>query len=158
MHKKSTLRRCLLLCMLAVTTSMARAANGEMLTLIVNGSPVAIALAEHPVITYTGNTLHIKTEATSIDIAVADISGCSFMDPTGIKPVVIPDFQANNGELHFSKLPTGSTVEVFTTGGTKLLSTKVDQKGQASVGLDSLPKGVVIIKTTNQTIKITNKK
>ena len=158
MQKNITLRRCLLLCLLAVTTCMARAANGEVLTIHAGGSPVSIALAEHPVITYSNNTLHITTAMTSIDIPVSEITGINFLDPTGIRPVIIPDFQAENGELRFSKLPAGSKVDVFAVGGTKLLTTAVDNDGQATVSLDRLPKGAVIVKTATQTIKITNKK
>ncbi len=154
-----TLRRCLLLCLLAVTTCMARAVNGEVMTINVGGSPVSIALAEHPVVTYTANTLHITTAATSIDIPVSDISSINFRDyTTGVKSVIIPDFQATNGELRFSKLPVGSTVEAFAVGGTKLLTTTVDHDGLATISLDRLPKGAVIVKTATQTIKINNKK
>jgi short-subunit dehydrogenase involved in D-alanine esterification of teichoic acids len=158
MNKKCTLRRCLLLCLLALITCLARAANGEMLTINVSSGPVTIALAEHPVITFSENTLHITTAATTIDIAVSDISSINFLDPTGIKPVIIPDFKAENGELRFSKLPAGSNIEVFAINGMKLLTTVADRDGQATVSLDHLPKGAVIVKTAIQTIKITNKK
>lgn len=58
-----------------VTVKVSQVAKGECLTFMVNGSPVDIVLSEHPIITYTNNTLHVKTAAKTVDIPVKDISG-----------------------------------------------------------------------------------
>ena len=63
----SIFRRLLMMLMLTASALQGRAANVECLTLTVSGKPVVIVLAEHPVITYKGNTLHVKTETTTID-------------------------------------------------------------------------------------------
>lgn len=149
--------KCLLLCSLSVAPYVARAATGEVLTLMVSGNPVTIFLADHPVITYTGNTLHIATEETTIDVPVSEISDASFQTPVSIKPVTIPDCQTINGELRFSQLPAGSTVEVFYVNGKKLSSAVVGNEGQTTIDISRLPKGVFVVKTAMQTIKVTNK-
>ena len=58
-----------------VTVKVSQVTKGECLTFMVNGSPVDIVLSEHPIITYTNNTLHVKTAAKTVDIPVKDISG-----------------------------------------------------------------------------------
>ena len=68
----SIFRRLLMMLMLTASALQGRAANVECLTLTVSGKPVVIVLAEHPVITYKGNTLHVKTETTTIDIPVSE--------------------------------------------------------------------------------------
>ena len=61
--------------LLTATANGAIAANGNELTLIVNGEPMVFVMSEHPVITYTNNTLHIKTDAATTDVPVSEISG-----------------------------------------------------------------------------------
>ncbi len=60
---------------LAAAVSGVSAAPGNELTLIVKGEPMVIQMSEHPVITYTNNTLHIKTDAAVTDVPVSQISG-----------------------------------------------------------------------------------
>ena len=68
---KNIPKRFLVLLAVVASTVLARAVNVEYLTFNVDGNPVVIALAEHPVITFTDNTLHIKTEKETIDIPVS---------------------------------------------------------------------------------------
>ena len=154
----SIFRRLLMMLMLTASALQGRAANVECLTLTVSGKPVVIVLAEHPVITYKGNTLHVKTETTTIDIPVSEISGGSFQDPsTGIRTIELPDVEKRDGELRFSQLTPGSSIEVFSTDGVKLSSVRVDTYGQATVSIGQLPKGTYIVRSALQTIKIANK-
>ena len=66
--------------LLALTTATVAvsAVNVDKLTLMVGETPMEIALADHPVITYTGNTLHIKRGETTVDVAVKDIKSGKF--------------------------------------------------------------------------------
>lgn len=154
----SIFRRLLLMLMLTGSALQGHAASGECLTLTVSGKPVVIVLAEHPVITYKGNTLHVKTETTTIDIPVSEITGGSFQDATtGIRTIEVPDIEKRDGELRFSQLPPSSSIDVFSTGGAKLSSVRVDANGQATVSIDQLPKGTYIVRSASQTIKIANK-
>ena len=114
-------------------------------------------LAEHPVITYSGNTLHIKTASTVVDVPVSEITDCVFQNATSIRSVEIPGLQTLRGELQFSSLIPGSRVEVFNVEGFKLQEVVVDSEGKAKVSMDHLPKGVYVIRSASQTIKIINK-
>jgi len=75
MQSKVKSKRRLLLSLLTAAVSVVSAATGNELTLIVNGEPMVFVMSEHPVITYTNNTLHIKTDAATTDVPVSEISG-----------------------------------------------------------------------------------
>lgn len=134
-----------------------RAGNVEYLTFNVADNPVVIALAEHPVITYTDNTLHIKTAKETIDIPVSQLAGTIFSETTAIKNIDGSQLQMKDGSICFMNLAAESKIHVYSADGMEKLSTTVDANGQAVVNIDNLPKGVYIIKSANQTIKISNK-
>lgn len=75
MNRKDFIRGVLMSMLMAAAVTSARAVGGNELTLIVKGEPMVIAMSEHPVITYTSNTLHIKTDKASTDVPVSEISG-----------------------------------------------------------------------------------
>ena len=68
----------LMLLLGTVASSKVNAATANELTLIVKGQPMTIEMSKTTVITYTDNTLHIKTNAESTDVPVAAISGGAF--------------------------------------------------------------------------------
>jgi len=150
-------KRILLLFALVTMTMYGRAGNVEYLTFNVADNPIVIALAEHPVITYTDNTLHIKTAKETIDIPVSQLSGTTFNETTAIKSIDGSQLQMKDGSFCLMNLAADSKVIVYSADGIEKLSTTVDANGQAIVNIGSLPKGVYIIKSANQTIKITNK-
>ena len=131
--------------------------NVEYLTFNVGDNPIVIALAEHPVITYTDNTLHIKSDKETVDIPVSQLSETTFSGTSAIKRIDGPQLQMKEGCICFMNLTTDSKVLVYTVDGVEKLSTTVNANGQAVVNIGSLPKGVYIIKSANHTIKITNK-
>jgi hypothetical protein len=73
----------LILLLLIATAVQARAGSVKYLTVTVKGSPVVFALADHPVITYTGNTLHFQTPSGTVDVPVADITDIVFTETGG---------------------------------------------------------------------------
>ena len=156
MQKNSILKRLLMLLFLMSSLISVHAAEVEYLTLNVNGNPVVIVLAEHPVITYSDNTLHIQTAEETVDVPVSQIADMAFTE-TGIKAVKNPQLQMEAGNLCFQQLPKGSKVSVFAANGTEALSAVVDDAGKTVVNTNSLPKGIYVVKSATQTFKITNK-
>lgn len=150
-------RRLLMVVVVMASALQGRAASAEKLTFTVNGEKVEIILSEHPVITYTNNTLHVKTDTKAIEIPVSDITGGSFDNPTGIQTLEMADMESRNGEIRFSNLKPGSQVEVFSFDGVKLSTANADGEGKVMVSAGQLPKGAYIVRTASQTIKIVNK-
>lgn len=141
--------------LLTISATSAYSSNVEYLTFNVSGSPVVIALAEHPVITFTDNTLHIKTAKNTIDIPVNEFSGAVFSETTSIKYLKDPKVQLNEGCVCFHQLPPESKIKVYATNGKEVLSDAVDGNGQVVINLNSLSPNVYIIKSATQTIKVT---
>ena len=150
-------KQLLLLFAMLASAVFVRAGNVEYLTFNVDGNPIVIALAEHPVITYTDNTLHVKTEKDTIDIPVKKLSGTAFTETTGIKGIDSPQLQMEAGSVCLMNLPSESKVIVYAADGTEKLSLTADSNGQAIVNVDNLPKGIYIVKSAKQSVKITNK-
>ena len=151
MQIKFIFHRLLLLIILSANAVLARAASVEYVTFTVSGRPVVIALAEHPVITYTANTLHIRTASTSIDLSVEDINDVVFSKatPTGIAERLAAKPQLRGGAVCFEQLPVGSLVTIHALDGTQVTATNADDRGQAEVGIFQLPAGVYIVKSVS---------
>lgn len=151
----------LLLFMTGITGARA-AGNVQYLALNIKGEMMFIALADNPVITYSGNMLHI-TIATEVtyDVEVADISRGLFTTtdriPTGLNSLMTdsPVFRA--GTLLFDHLKPGSTVLLLTTDGRVVEQATANADGQATVRLSEHPKGAYVVKTATQSFKIINR-
>ena len=94
---KSFAQRMLKLMLLTVSALHCHSAIGDDLTFVVGGKPVVIALAQNPVITYTGNTLHVKAADKAIDLPVSEISVGYFQkhgDVNGDNTVDVADISA----------------------------------------------------------------
>lgn len=134
--------------------------NGDVncLRFIVNGSPVDIALSEHPIITYSHNALHISTSGPTIDIPIQDISISGFQETTGIDDNIFPEqVIMEYGRIIFRELPQGSKIIISTVDGKVERTESVGNGRKVEIDLHQLPSGIYIIKTAIQTIKVTNK-
>ena len=156
MQRKRSLK-VLLLSFLMASPPCDQAASVEYLTLNVSGTPIVIALAEHPVITYTDNTLHVQTAAKTIDIPVNQISGVAFTETTGITTNEYYPIQLNEGYLYFEQLKPDTKIIVYSVNGLEVLSKSVDSSGRTFIDTSTLIGDVFIIKTDKQTIKVTKK-
>ena len=125
----------------------------------VGGSPVWFALAEHPVITYADNQLCVTTSVQTILLPVADIREAGFKDdvPTDVCTAWAARPQIVGSMVCFRELTPGSQVTVYTADGKLVNKQAVGADGMATVAMQKLPKGVCIIKSQYQTIKINNK-
>ena len=170
MQRKTILYRLFAFFLFANVFVEAHALNVEFLTFMVKGKPIVISLAEHPVITYTENTLHITSTVeetgsgesggtpfvTTIDIPVEEMSESASFE-AGISHPVIEKPNLEAGKLLFSQLPVNSHVTVYTTDGKVVSKETVGSDGQVIIDILQLPAGIYVVKSTSQTIKITNK-
>ena len=153
---------------------LARAENYSF-TLIVNGESYVFNLAEKPVITYEGDKLTVKVTEPSavveeqstvseISVAVAEVQNID-LEKVNVTPqdtevgvkTVKADTEFANGQLKLNGLQPGSQVTVVSMGGKTCLTVKASAEGEAIVGLQTLPSGVYIVRTSKSSIKVTNK-
>ena len=64
------------------------------------------------------------------------------------KPIFTP------GQARFEGLSTHATVSIYTIDGKMLSSTRANEEGTVSIDLSTLPQGVYILRTPNQSYKI----
>ena len=98
----------LLMLTLAAAVPKASAEERNVLKFIVNGKPMVFNLAEHPVITYTDNTLHIKTDASAVNVPVSQISGGALP-----KSILLGDV---NADFSVDVADIASVIDVMATG------------------------------------------
>ena len=162
MHIKKLLLKALFLLPCAVWSMGAMAQDGKQyLALKINGEAVFIALADNPVITYSGDALHISTdEGETIDVEVEDVNRGLFTTteeiPTSLSQLIADKPTMKGGLLLLDRLKADSTVQLLTTDGKVAFQTKANADGQAAVNLSDFPKGAYLLKTATQTFKIAN--
>lgn len=122
-----------------------------------SGNETVLQLAFNPVITFSGEDMVITSNLTTISIPLADVdSYAAYDDASAIRPLTeTPQFA--NGHVVFRGLAQGSEARVYTVDGRLISRHAADASGHADVSIDNLPKGVYVISTPNNNIKIINK-
>ena len=127
-----------------------------------NGTVSKFALAEAPVVTYSGSDMVVSCGDQTMTVGLEGLT-LTFgeMETTRIETVKdgVKDadrLQFSFGEASFEGLTPGALVSVYSIDGKMLTKVKADQDGRASVSLMGLPKGVYILRTPTKTFKIKN--
>ena len=127
-----------------------------------NGTVSKFALADAPVVTYSGSDMVVSCGAQTMTVGLEGLT-LTFgeMETTRIETVKdgVADadcLQFSFGEASFEGLTPGALVSVYSIDGKMLTKVKADQDGRASVSLMGLPKGVYILRTPTKTFKIKN--
>lgn len=157
-NKLAILRAMAVLFLLTATLTL-RAANVQYITITVDGREVSFSLAEHPVITYSHNTLVVKTAAEEVEIPVEKISGYTFTEePSAIRDLKLAgNTTIGAGVVAFTSLTPGSQVVVVNAGGQQVASVTVSADGTAVVDLSRQPKGIYLLSAAGNTLKVINK-
>ena len=122
-----------------------------------SGNETVLQMAFNPVITFAGEDMVITSDLTTIYIPLADVDGYTATNGTSsVRPLTGAPLFAN-GHVVFRGLVRGTVARVYTVDGRLVCQQAADASGCADVSLDSIPKGVYIINTPNNSIKIINK-
>ena len=131
-----------------------------------DGSRYAYALDEHPVVTYSNGDLLIETNAQQVSysaekvrkftFSLSDISCEGELPPAiVVLPLVQqPQYNMQQGDVHFSGCRAGSSICIYTLDGKLLQTVIADANGNARLVTATYPGGVYIIKTETITHKI----
>lgn len=127
-----------------------------------DGTEDRFALKEYPAITFAGDVLVVETSERKVEVDIAEVVNYSFVTVAEELPTAIgmvnqdaTSFSYSNAE--FSGLATDATVAAYSINGQLLTTIKAEADGKARLDLSSLPKGTIILRTPNKTIKIINK-
>ncbi len=119
-----------------------------------NGTKTVFLLADAPVVTYSGNTLVLRTATKEASMPVEDIENVTFEDYS--VPTLIDEATITSDGILFRQLAAGSEVRIYTVDGKTVSTLKADSSGVVALDLSALPKGVLIIRTPDTTIKVNN--
>ena len=119
-----------------------------------NGTKTMFMLADAPVVTYSGNTLVLRTATKEASMPVEGIENVTFEDYS--VPTLIDEATITSDGILFRQLAAGSEVRVYTVDGKTVSTLKADGNGFVALDLSALPKGVLIIRTPDTTIKVNN--
>ncbi|MBR5918419.1 MAG: T9SS type A sorting domain-containing protein [Prevotella sp.] len=156
-----------LLSLLLLTVSGLRAAEDEVLLRVslMDGSEVLFSLEEKPEVTFDDESVFIQSTASSATYQIDHVVEMNFVekDPVVTKKEEMPDVSA---KILFRILGDlvkvvgnnlSSEISVFTADG-RLVEVPVDySNNEINVRLGSLPRGIYIIKTNQQSFKFIRK-
>ena len=123
-----------------------------------DGKVANFAFSEKPIVTYADNQLVITTTKTSVQYPLYLLQKIDFelTDATAIEQVK-PDakFRFTDGTLYITGGAPGSQVVIYDMRGMTAGQYRIDDAGNAVISLQSLSKGLYIVKTNHFTFKFT---
>ena len=123
-----------------------------------DGKVANFAFSEKPVVTYADNQLVITTTKTSVQYPLYLLQKIDFelTDATAVEQVK-PDakFRFTDGTLYITGGAPGSQVVIYDMRGMTEGQYRIDDAGNAVISLQSLSKGLYIVKTNHFTFKFT---
>ena len=156
-----------LLSLLLLTVSGLRAAEDEVLLRVslMDGSEVLFSLEEKPEVTFDDESVFIQSTASSATYQIDHVVEMNFVekDPVVTKKEEMPDVSA---KILFRILGDlvkvvgnnlSSEVSVFTADGRSVEVPVNYSNNEINVRLGSLPRGIYIIKTNQQSFKFIRK-
>lgn len=134
--------------------------DNSLLLYQLDGTVVAYAFDDEPVISYSGDYLVMTTASTSVEYHLATLRKIAFADEwktaLGISEIIIPDTEfsfSDEGAKVRGEKP-GTPFYVFDMKGMKCAEGTIDAEGKANIRLASLPSGIYIVKTQSTSFKI----
>lgn len=123
-----------------------------------DGKVANFAFSEKPVVTYADNQLVITTTKASVQYPLYLLQKIDFAlsEATAVEQVK-PDakFRFTDGTLYISGGDPGSQVYIYNMRGMTAGQYRIDDAGNAVISLQSLSKGLYIVKTNHFTFKFT---
>lgn len=126
-----------------------------------NNTKVAYALDEKPRISFTDTTLVISVEDVEVSYPLDDMLRFTYgEDPgTGVLDLQTEEqkFYFDGTVLLFPSLNAGTTVSLYTLGGTLVFTKAVSTNGEYACPLSNLSQGVYVVNANGVTYKILKK-
>ena len=121
-----------------------------------NGSESIISLSSKPVITFDNNKMIVESSSSTIILNLDDVLEYVFDEESGIKDLTTKS-EISGGKIKLAGYPINTSVIVATLDGKILIEDKTDSNGDATIELNNLPKGLMIIKVAKLAMKVLNK-
>lgn len=123
-----------------------------------DGKVANFTFSEKPTVTYADNQLVITTTKTSVQYPLYLLQKINFVEveATDIEQVKTDaKFRFTEGTLYITGGDPGSQVYIYNMRGMTAGQHRIDDAGNAVISLQSLSKGLYIVKTNHFTFKFT---
>ena len=121
-----------------------------------SGNETILELTTNPIITFSGESMVVTNDFTTITFPLDDIDSYVVGETSGIREVKdTPQFR--DGHIVFKGFKEKSSTTVYSLDGKTIRKYAPDISGIIDINLRSLPKGVFVISTPNNKVKIINK-
>ena len=129
---------------------------------LANGQKVEYRLADNPKFVFDGQTIKLTAEGVAVEYTPSElvkVTTGEVENATGIEELRSQqgDIKVEAGFVRLNGFGAGETVRVYSVGGNLMGTHYVESDGSLVIPISSLPSGISIIKTNQQTIKITRK-
>lgn len=123
-----------------------------------DGSSVVISMNEHPVITFSGDKLVVKTVDSTAELDRSKVKTFSYLSSSSVETVQVGDYTVDNTgtSLRFSGLPAESEITVHSVDG-KLVG-RATAAGDYSIDLSGYSAGTYIVSVNGVSTKIAVKR
>ena len=129
---------------------------------LANGQKVEYRLADNPKFVFDGQTIKLTAEGVAVEYTpseLAKVTTGEVENVTGIEELKSQqgDIKVEAGFARLSGFTAGEAVKIYSIGGSLVATHYVESDGSLVIPISSLPSGISIIKTNQQTIKITKR-
>ncbi len=129
---------------------------------LTNGQKIEYRLSDNPKLVFDGQTITLTADGVSVEYTpseLAKVTTGEVENATGIEELKSQqgDIKVEAGFARLSGFTAGEVVRVYSVGGSLVATHYVESDGSLVIPISSLPSGISIIKTNQQTIKITRK-
>ena len=127
-----------------------------------SGTKVEYRLSNNPKFVFDGQTITLTADGVKVEYTpseLAKVTNGEVENATGIEELRSQqvDIKVEAGFVRLNGFGAGEEVRVYSVGGNLVATHYVESDGSLVIPISSLPSGISIIKTNQQTIKITRK-
>lgn len=159
------MKKLLLIFMLLLPLTPNVLANDKVQGIIIelrSGERLEFMLSDNPKFFYEGENIIFKTNKIELKyrpndiykIKMEKVSDTSSIREVDAKEAII---QINSSFIRINTVKPSELVNVFSTSGVKIVSYKTSDSGNLEIPINTIPKGIHLIKVGNQSIKVSIK-
>jgi len=129
---------------------------------LANGQKVEYRLADNPKFVFDGQTITLTADGVQVEYTPSELAKVMTGDVEGATGIVETEKQSGDikveaGFARLSGFTAGEAVRVYSIGGSLVTTRYIESDGSLVIPISTLPSGISIIKTNQQTIKITKR-
>ena len=129
---------------------------------LADGQKVEYKLSDNPKFVFDGQTITLTADGVQVEYTPSELAKVmtgEVEDATGIEETETQsgDIKVEDGFVRLKGFSAGEAVHVYSVSGTQMASYQISSDGSLVIPVSALPSGISIIKTNQQTIKITKR-